>query len=80
MRTTTVTTQTRVEEVNRRLAPASRRTRCTIARAYLRGHLYKPLDELTDEELLLVRGIGVKTLTELRKYIGEIKVNDTEKD
>ncbi len=40
-----------------------------IARAYLYGDLVKPLDELTDEELLAEPWVGPKTVEEIRAVI-----------
>lgn len=40
-----------------------------MARAYLYGHLEKPLDELTDEELLAEPLVGPKTVEAIRAVI-----------
>ncbi|MBA7566829.1 hypothetical protein ES708_08527 [subsurface metagenome] len=40
-----------------------------MARAYLYGHLEKPLDELTDEELLAEPLVGPKTVEAIRAII-----------
>jgi len=40
-----------------------------IARAYLYGDLVKPLDELTDKELLAEPFVGPKTVEEIRAVI-----------
>lgn len=40
-----------------------------IRRAYRQGHLTKPIQELTDDELLSVWMIGVKSLAQIRKAI-----------
>jgi len=41
-----------------------------LRRAYLGGHLTKPVEECADEELLFIRGIGRKTLVEIRRSSG----------
>ena len=38
-----------------------------LRRARLAGHLPKPVEECTDDELLFIRGIGKKTLAEIRQ-------------
>lgn len=38
----------------------------TVRRAYQQGVLTKPINELTDDELLRVRGIGPKSLEQIR--------------
>ncbi|KKM17728.1 hypothetical protein LCGC14_1672920 [marine sediment metagenome] len=48
---------------------ASNRVILLIARAYLYGDLVKPLDELTDEELLAEPWVGVRTVKEIRAVI-----------
>jgi len=48
---------------------ASSRAVLLIARAYLYGDLVKPLDELTDEELLAQPWVGPKTVEEIRAVI-----------
>jgi len=48
---------------------ASSRVILLIARAYLYGDLVKPLDELTDEELLAGPWVGPKTVEEIRAVI-----------
>lgn len=48
---------------------ASRRVIFLMARAYLYGDLEKPLDELTDEELLAEPFVGPKTVAEIRAAI-----------
>lgn len=40
-----------------------------IARAYLFGNLEKPLDKLTDEELLAEPLVGPKTVEAIRTFI-----------
>lgn len=40
-----------------------------VARAYLYGDLVKPLDELTDEELLAAPFIGPRTVEAIRAVI-----------
>jgi hypothetical protein len=40
----------------------SRRTDTVLRRAYLEGHLAKPLEHCTDKELLLIPVVGKKTL------------------
>ena len=44
----------------------SNRARMVLAREYLYGYLEKPLEELTDTELLGSKFIGPKTVAELR--------------
>ena len=41
-----------------------------LRRGYLAGQLSKPIEECTDEELLFIRGIGKKTLAEIRHVLG----------
>ena len=48
---------------------ASIRVIFLMARAYLYGGLEKPLDELTDEELLAEPLVGVRTVEEIRAVI-----------
>lgn len=48
---------------------ASNRAVLLIARAYLWGDTDKPLDELTDEELLALPLIGPRTVEEIRVVI-----------
>jgi len=48
---------------------ASNRVVFLMARAYLYGNLVKPLDELTDEELLAEPLVGPKTVEEIRTVI-----------
>jgi len=48
---------------------ATNRAVLLIARAYLYGDLVKPLDELTDKELLAKPFVGPKTVEEIRAVI-----------
>lgn len=48
---------------------ASIRVVFLMARAYLYGGLEKPLDELTDEELLAEPLVGLRTVEEIRAAI-----------
>ena len=45
----------------------SPRARYILIRAYRSGHLTRPLEELTDDELLDIEGIGPIILAEIRK-------------
>jgi len=47
----------------------SERIKLLIARQYLWGEYTKPLEELTDQELLAVAYVGPKTVAEIRKVI-----------
>ena len=47
----------------------SNRVYLLIGRYYLQGFLDKPLEQTTDEELLSIKGLGTKTLEEIRKVI-----------
>ncbi len=40
-----------------------------LRRAYMRGDLLKPVTELTDDELLRLRGVGPKILADIRSRI-----------
>jgi excisionase family DNA binding protein len=48
----------------------SARAANALRRARLGGHLIKPIEECTDQELLLIRGIGRQTLAEIRQASG----------
>ena len=48
---------------------ATKRAVFLIARAYLYGDLVKPLEELTDKELLAEPLVGPKTVEEIRAVI-----------
>ena len=48
---------------------ATNRAVFLMARAYLYGDLVKPLDELTDKELLAEPLVGPKTVEEIRAVI-----------
>lgn len=58
-------------EVRVLLGGASSRTRNVVLRGYLYGWVNKPLKELSDEELLALRSVGIKTLVEIRKVISQ---------
>lgn len=40
-----------------------------LLRCYLYGDLTKPIEQVTDEELLSYYGVGPKTLAEIRKVV-----------
>ena len=45
------------------------RVGAAIRRAYGQGRLTKPINELTDKELLKIRNIGIKSLEQLRQAL-----------
>ena len=49
--------------------PASARVINAVGRGYRQGWLKKPLEELTDEDLLALRGFGVYSLHRFRKVV-----------
>lgn len=57
------------EEEPKLLGKVSRRTLLLIARQYVYGDLYKPLESITDEEFLSHFGVGLKTLAEIRSVL-----------
>ncbi len=44
-------------------------TTAVLLRAYSAGCLTKPIEECTDEELIVIRGIGKKTLADIRRAL-----------
>ena len=64
-------TETGRAKVSELAGKVSARTSNALRRAYLAGHLPKPVEECTDEELLFIRGIGKKTLAEIRQASGK---------
>ena len=55
------------EELPELAGKVSVRASAILRRAYHMGWLTKPVGECTDEELLFIRGIGKKTLAEIRR-------------
>lgn len=49
------------------------RVEAAIRRAYHQGYLNKPINELTDKELLQIRGIGTISLKQIRQVIATAK-------
>jgi len=45
-----------------------------LGRAYRSGYLIQPIDEVADESLLVIWGIGPKRLAEIRKVIPAPKI------
>ena len=54
----------------------SSRATMALGQAYRRGDYTKPLDEMTDDEILAAKGCGPATLQELRSVIPVPEVND----
>lgn len=52
-----------------KLGGLTRRAHYLLHRAYLSGEQLKPIEELTDVDLLAVRGVGLKTLADIRAVI-----------
>ena len=52
-----------------RVSKLPARAYCVLRRAYSTGDLLKPVTELTDDELLFLRGLGHRTLADIRAVI-----------
>jgi len=63
------TSKTDWSKVTALAGKVSARVSNALHRAYLNGHLTKPIEECADEELLFIRGIGEKTLVEIRRSL-----------
>ena len=59
----------RLSEVAKLVGKVSYRVYILVSRFYLRDFLNKPLEHYTDKEFLRVKGLGPKTLQEIRKAI-----------